>query len=74
VRYPRSAGEPPEQLRAFERVLISPDSAKELALSIPWSGFQIYRNGSFTTVQGQYGVDIGESSANLAFHFRVELS
>jgi hypothetical protein len=48
VRCPRSAAEPPAQLRAFERVLISPNSAKELALRIPWSGFQIYRNGSFT--------------------------
>jgi beta-glucosidase len=74
VRYPRSAGEPPEQLRAFDRVVVSPDSAKELSLSIPWSGFQIYRNGLFTTVVGQYGVDVGESAANLSLHFGLRLS
>jgi hypothetical protein len=40
---------------------------------IPPSGFQISRNGSFTTVPGNYGINIGQSSANLPLHLHVSL-
>jgi beta-glucosidase len=73
VTYPRSAGEPPEQLRGFVRVVLSPSSSRDVSLVIPPSGFQISRNGSFTTVPGNYGINIGQSSANLPLHLHVSL-
>lgn len=73
VTYPRSAGEPPEQLRGFVRVVLSPSSSHDVSLVIPPSGFQIFRNGSFTTVPGNYGINIGQSSANLPLRLHVSL-
>lgn len=71
VAYPSSSGEPPLQLRAFSRAVLAPGQTKRVTMLIPWSGFQSYIGSSFTTVPGQYGISIGESSANLPFTLNV---
>ncbi|NNN09063.1 MAG: hypothetical protein HKL85_07720 [Acidimicrobiaceae bacterium] len=68
VKYPSVTGEPPEQLRAFARVLLAPGASKVVTLRIPASGFQIFRNNVFVTVPGTYSIDVGASSANLTIH------
>ncbi len=68
VKYPSVTGEPPEQLRAFARVLLAPGTSKKVTLRIPESGFQIFRNNVFVTVPGTYSIDVGASSANLTIH------
>ncbi len=73
VHYPNAAGEPPEQLRAFARVTLSPSASKTVTLSLAPSAFQIFSHGSFTTVAGQYSIDLGESSANLPIHLTINL-
>jgi beta-glucosidase len=73
VSMPKSAGEPPRQLRAFSRVSLAPSTSQTVAMTIPWSGFQIYRRGSLTTVPGTYGVDIGQSSSNTPLHVNVTI-
>jgi len=71
VRYPSSAGEPPEQLRAFSRVVLRPTSSSDITLVVPKTAFQVFLHGSFKTVPGQCGIDIGQSSAELSIHFPV---
>jgi beta-glucosidase len=73
VRYPSATGEPPEQLRAFARVVLRPSSSSNVTLLIPPTGFQVFVNGSFETVPGDYGIDIGQSSANLPIHLGVSI-
>ena len=73
VRYPSAAGEPPDQLRSFARVELGPSSSKRIVLTIPWSGFQFFQNGSLTTLAGQYGIDIGQSSTDFKLHANVQL-
>jgi beta-glucosidase len=73
VKYPSSAGEPPEQLRAFNRVVLRQSSSRTITMAIPSSGFTVFQNGSFTTVAGSYGIDIGQSSADLSLHLNVTL-
>ncbi len=73
VKYPSAAGEPPEQLRGFARVDLSPSASKRITMTIPSSGFQVFQNGSFTTVPGSYGIDIGQSSADLSLHLSVTI-
>jgi hypothetical protein len=60
-------------LRAFSRVSLAPSTSQTVAMTIPWSGFQIYRRGSLTTVPGTYGVDIGQSSSNTPLHVNVTI-
>ncbi len=73
VSYPASAGEPPEQLRAFSRVVLRAGQTARVVLRIDRRGFEIYRGGSFTVVPGRYVVSVGQSSANLTLHLPVQL-
>ena len=73
VQYPSGAGEPPDQLRAFTRVVLAASSTIDVTLTIPPSGFQVYKNGSFTTLPGRYVINIGQSSADLELHVPVDL-
>lgn len=74
VKYPASAGEPPEQLRGFQRVDLIPSASKQIDIFIPSSGFQVYKGGSFTIIPGQYQVGIGQSSADIPIHLNVQQS
>ena len=71
VRYPSSAGEPPEQLRAIARVELAPSSSTTVSIPIPQTAFQRYADGILATVPGTYWVDIGQSSADLPIHLSV---
>jgi beta-glucosidase len=71
VSYPTSAGEPPEQLRALVRVDLGPNVSKTVTMTVPKTGFQIYRSGAFTTVSGRYGIDVGQSSSDLPLHLSL---
>ena len=71
VKYPPSAGEPPEQLRSFSRVQLSPSGTTHVTMTIPASGFEVFLHNSYTTVPGQYGIDIGQSSTDLPIHLSI---
>ncbi len=71
VKDPASTDEPPEQLRAFERVLVAPSQTKGLVLEIPWSRLRVFEHGAFTLVAGEYGVGVGQSSADLSYQTDV---
>lgn len=73
VHYPSGAGEPPEQLRTFARVRLAPSANTRVSVTIPWSGFQTYRNSALTTLAGRYGIDVGHSSVDLSLHASVSL-
>jgi beta-glucosidase len=73
VSYPRSLGEPPEQLRAFTRVVLAPSSSRDVTLAIPYSSFEAYLHGGFRTTAGLYAINIGQSSADLSLHLHVTL-
>ncbi len=73
VHYPASAGEPPEQLRAFARITLRPSESDPVTLTLPLTAFQIYSDSSFETVPGTYEIDIGQSSADLPMRLPVTL-
>ena len=73
VRYPVRAGEPPEQLRSFARVTLSPGQSGFVTLSMPTSDFQVFQNNHYVTIGGEYVIDIGESSSSLNLHLGVQL-
>ena len=73
VNYPASTNEPPEQLRAFDRVTLRPSESKRISMFVPSSALQIFRNNALTTVHGSYRLDVGESSTNLPIHLSASL-
>ena len=71
--YPSSTGEPPEQLRGFQRVVLNPSTSKNIVMVIRSSGFQVFGNNSWRVVPGAYRVDVGQSSADLSIHLNVTM-
>jgi beta-glucosidase len=65
VKDPEAAGEPPEQLKAFSRVTLSPLATRRLALTIPLSSLSVFLHNAFSVLPGKYQVDVGQSSADL---------
>ncbi len=73
VSYPARAGEPPEQLRAFARVLLKAGHHTTIVLSADRRSFEIFHHGTFIVVPGTYHVDIGQSSAYLPIRLSLRL-
>ncbi len=65
LSYPRAAQEPPQQLRAFSRVTLSPDQPKVVTMELPRRDFEIYKGDHFVTVPGMYAISLGQSSGYL---------
>ena len=74
LHYPSSAGEPPDQLRAFDAVFLGPSQTRTVRLTLPASSFEAYLNGAFRAVAGTYSIDLGQSSGNLPLHLRTHAS
>jgi beta-glucosidase len=74
VQYPRAAGEPPEQLKAFLRVRLSPQATRRVTLSIPLSSLSVYLHKASTLVPGTYRVNVGQSSADLPISLTARVS
>jgi beta-glucosidase len=73
VSYPSGLGEPPEQLRAFKKVVVAPGATTRATLVLPASSFVSDAAGTPTVVAGSYVVGVGESSADLPIHLPVEV-
>jgi beta-glucosidase len=74
VKFPNSTGEPPEQLKAFSRVTLQPFSSSRVSVTIPLSSLQVYLNGKFRTVSGQYVIGVGQSSNDLTLHLYANVA
>ncbi|HWC79295.1 MAG TPA: glycoside hydrolase family 3 C-terminal domain-containing protein [Pseudonocardiaceae bacterium] len=70
---PAGAGEPPVQLRGFQRVQLAPGQTRRVSLTLDRSAFQIWDSTAqqWSTVDGQFTVRAGDSSANLPLHATV---
>jgi beta-glucosidase len=73
VRDPSSAGEPPEQLRAFIRVVLPPSSHRYVTLAIPLSSLDVYDHGRFELDGGEYVVGVGQSPYDLPLSVQFRL-
>ncbi|MDE3008160.1 MAG: glycoside hydrolase family 3 C-terminal domain-containing protein [Acidobacteriota bacterium] len=74
LHYPRSTGEPPEQLKAFVRVALAPHARRRVTFVIPRAELTIYPGGVARVVPGLYRLEVGSSSADLTLHARVRIS
>ncbi len=70
--YPKAAGEPPLQLRAFSAVSLRAGGSRTLTLRLTRRAFEAYLGGRFRTLPGRYQLEIGQSSANLPLRLSIE--
>ncbi|MGO8862712.1 MAG: beta-glucosidase family protein [Acidimicrobiales bacterium] len=73
VSDPSGLGEPPEQLRAFTKLVVAPGATTRATLVLPASGFASDAGGTPIVVAGNYVVAVGESSADLPIQLPVEV-
>ena len=73
VSDPSGLGEPPEQLRAFTKLVVAPGATSRATLVVPASGFASDAGGTPTVVAGSYVVGVGESSVDLPIQLPVQV-
>ena len=64
---PRSTGEPPEQLKGYQRVMLTPGQSQTVTLKLAPVAFSYWNTKRRTWVvnRGRYGISVGDSSASL---------
>jgi len=73
---PTAAGEPPNQLKGFQKVTLRPGQTTHLTLHLDQRAFSVWDSAaqSWRTVPGDYHIRVGDSSVNLPLnatvHFR----
>jgi beta-glucosidase len=65
VNYPGATGEPPEQLRGFERVELAPGTSRHVVVTLPHSAFTYDSAHGMIIANGSYGVNVATSSADV---------
>jgi beta-glucosidase len=67
VADPAAAGEPPRQLKGFEKVSLRPGQTKRVSFTLDERGFSVWDSAAqdWTTVDGRYRVLVGDSSRSL---------
>ncbi|HVV22555.1 MAG TPA: glycoside hydrolase family 3 C-terminal domain-containing protein, partial [Pseudonocardiaceae bacterium] len=70
---PAAAGEPPLQLKGFQKVTLKPGQTRRVSMRLDQRAFSIWNTPAqaWTTVDGTYQVKVGDSSANLPLHAPV---
>jgi beta-glucosidase len=64
VTDPQSAGEPPQQLKGYEKTWLQPGESKTVTVTLPASAFEYWdiSTNSWTTAGGNYTIRVGDSS------------
>jgi beta-glucosidase len=64
---PRASGEPPRQLKGFQRVALDPGDSSRVTIRLTDVSFSHWNNARHTWVvnPGRYGIAVGDSSASL---------
>jgi beta-glucosidase len=73
VGQPASSGEPPHNLRGFQRVTLNPGATQRVTLTLDPRSFQ-YWNGSWTTAAGAQTIGVGSSSRDLRLNGSVTIT
>ena len=75
VTFPSSAGEPPRQLKGFEKVKLGPGETKHLTLQLDERAFSIWNTSQnrWAGVPGTFTISVGDSSRNLPVHADVSV-
>jgi len=65
--YPAAAGEPPQQLRGFEKVWLKPGESKTVSIALSRDRLAVWDDAAHTekVVPGMYTVNVGSSSRDI---------
>ncbi|HEU5038833.1 MAG TPA: glycoside hydrolase family 3 C-terminal domain-containing protein [Nocardioides sp.] len=72
VSFPRSAGEPPKQLKGFDKVRLAPGRSRRVTIHLDRRAFAHWARG-WTVDPGSYRIAVGTSSRDLPLRQRLTL-
>jgi beta-glucosidase len=66
ITAPSSTGEPPQQLKGFQKIDLQPGASKQVTFTVPMHDLSYWNTGANTwaTATGSYGVFVGNTSGN----------
>jgi beta-glucosidase len=69
VRFPKGAGEPPAQLKGFDKVALAPGESKTVEITLVPEDFQNWDEGThkWVVTPGEFGVMVGNSSRDFVW-------
>ena len=75
VGFPSTTGEPPRQLKAFDKIFLRPGQSGTVSLDLNSSSFTTFdeANDSWVTTAGAYTVSVGTSSRDLPLQSSVTI-
>lgn len=73
VGFPAEVGEPPKQLKAFQKVMLKPGESRSLSLALPPKAFAHWGGQGWTVTAGAYRIMIGRSSRDIVYRGQVTL-
>ncbi|MGD1072967.1 MAG: fibronectin type III-like domain-contianing protein, partial [Bryobacteraceae bacterium] len=62
---PASAGEPPHQLKGFEKIWLKPGESKTVSMALDRGSVSVWDDGHWKVVPGVYSVNVGASSREI---------
>jgi beta-glucosidase len=76
VGFPSSTGEPPRQLKAFDKIFLRPGESGTVKLDLNSSSFQTFdeASNSWVTTTGTYTVYVGTSSRDLPLQSLITIA
>ena len=66
--FPSAAGEPPMQLKGYQRVTLQPGESRQVNFTVTAKSLSIWSDNGWTVQPGEYRVLVGDSSRNLPLH------
>jgi beta-glucosidase len=73
IAAPAAAGEPPKQLKGFTKVNLQPGQTQHVLITLDPRAFSVWdtTTNKWTVIPGEYGVLVGDSSADLPLHASI---
>jgi beta-glucosidase len=67
---PKATGEPPRQLKGYQRVTLAAGQSRRVTVTLPETSFAYWstRLRTWVVSRGRYGIYVGDSSASLPLH------
>jgi beta-glucosidase len=63
--FPAATGEPPKQLKGFQRVSLQPGESRQVTFALTADSLSTWTSGGWAVTPGSYQVLVGDSSQNL---------
>ena len=73
VGFPAQSGEPPKQLKAFQKVTLKPGESRALQIKLDPRAFAHWNENRWRVTAGTYRIMVGRSSRDMIYQGRVEL-